>query len=197
MLSPQDYFGGNALLFSSQKDAYISPKIGIGVAVHNSDIYSPGISLLELENKEWIDVKAYSSDGSYYKLAAYMKTTSDRTKVIHFQPHTLFINRVGSSICLQQCDSQKVQWIHPIDPPKVYPWESSAKDESLMVLVDGYKWSSPFSVSNEGVMCVCLQKEIGGDGVQLRIQVRSGVKGSHYEVIFRPNSFSSPYRIEN
>lgn len=51
MLSPQDYFGGNALLFSSQKDAYISPKVGIGVAVHNSDIYSPGISLLELENK--------------------------------------------------------------------------------------------------------------------------------------------------
>lgn len=51
MLSPQDYFGGNALLFSSQKDAYISPKVGIGVAVRNSDIYSPGISLLELENK--------------------------------------------------------------------------------------------------------------------------------------------------
>ncbi|KAK4798434.1 hypothetical protein SAY86_030760 [Trapa natans] len=197
MLSPQDYFGGNALLFSSQKDAYISPRVGIGVAVRNSDIYSPGISLLELENKERIDVMAYTSDESYYKLAAYMKTTSDRTKVIHFQPHTLFINRVGSSICLQQCDSQKVQWIDPTDPPKVYPWESMAKDESLMVRMDGYKWSRPFSVSTEGVMRVCLQNEIGGDDIQLRIQVRSGAKGSRYEVIFRPNSFSSPYRIEN
>lgn len=51
MLSPQDYFGGNALMFSSQKDAYISPRIGIGVAVRNSETYSAGIALHELENK--------------------------------------------------------------------------------------------------------------------------------------------------
>lgn len=52
MLSPQDSAGrSGVMLFPSQKDAYASPRVGIAVAVRNSDIYSPGISLLELEKK--------------------------------------------------------------------------------------------------------------------------------------------------
>ncbi|MCD7461327.1 hypothetical protein HAX54_045897 [Datura stramonium] len=51
--------------------------------------------------------------------------TSDRTKVVHFQPHSLFINRVGCSVCLRQIDSQSVEWIHPTDPPKHFSWRSS------------------------------------------------------------------------
>lgn len=61
--------------------------------------------------------------------------------------------------------------------------------------VDGYKWSSPFSVSSEGMMRVCLKRDHGNDELQLRVQVRSGTKTSRYEVIFRPNSSSSPYRF--
>ncbi|KAF5200270.1 calcium-dependent lipid-binding family protein, partial [Thalictrum thalictroides] len=64
----------------SRNDTYLSPRIGISVALRHSDYYSPGISLLELENKERIDVKAFASDGSYYKLSAVLNTTSDRTK---------------------------------------------------------------------------------------------------------------------
>lgn len=60
--------------------------------------------------------------------------------------------------------------------------------------VDGYGWSSPFSVSTEGAARVCLKKDSGNDQLQLRIAVRSGAKSSSYEVIFRPNSLSSPYR---
>lgn len=52
MLSPQDYVGrGGVMLFTSRNDAYLSPKVGISVAVRRSDYYSPGISLLELEKK--------------------------------------------------------------------------------------------------------------------------------------------------
>lgn len=52
MLSPQDYVGrGGVMLFSSRNDAYLSPRVGIAVAIRNSDNYSPGISLLELEKK--------------------------------------------------------------------------------------------------------------------------------------------------
>jgi hypothetical protein len=54
-------------------------------------------------------------------------------QVVHFQPHTLFINRIGCSLCLQQCDSQSVAWIHPTDPPKPFGWQSSAKVELLKV----------------------------------------------------------------
>ena len=61
--------------------------------------------------------------------------------------------------------------------------------------VNGYKWSTPFSVCNEGVMCICLKKDIGDDQMQLRVAVRSGGKSSRYEVIFRPNSLSSTYRF--
>ncbi|KAF3970469.1 hypothetical protein CMV_005848 [Castanea mollissima] len=198
MLSPQDYASRTGVIsFTSNKDARLSSRVGVAVAIRNSEIYSPGISLHELENKERVEVKAYNSDGSYFKLSAVLNTTSDRTKVVHFQPHTLFINRVGCSLCLQQCDSQSVTWVHPSDPPKPFGWQSSSKVELLKMRVNGYKWSTPFSVCNEGVMRICLKKDIGDDQMQLRVAVRSGGKSSHYEVIFRPNSLSSTYRIEN
>lgn len=54
-------------------------------------------------------------------------------QVVQFQPHSLFINRVGSSLCLQQCDSQSVAWIHPTDSPKPFCWQSCAKVELLKV----------------------------------------------------------------
>lgn len=65
----------------------------------------------------------------------------------------------------------------------------------IQMQVNGYKWSTPFSVCNEGVMRVCLKKDVGDDQMQLRVAVRSGGKSSHYEVIFRPNSLSSTYRF--
>ncbi|PQM34057.1 uncharacterized protein Pyn_27596 [Prunus yedoensis var. nudiflora] len=198
MLSPQDYASrSGASLFPSQKDVYLSSRVGLSVAIRHSEIYSPGISLFELEKKERLDVKAFSSDGSYYKLSARLNMTSDRTKVVQFQPHSLFINRVGSSLCLQQCDSQSVAWIHPTDSPKPFCWQSCAKVELLKLRVDGYKWSAPFSVCNEGIMRVCLRKDTGNEQLQFRIAVRSGAKNSSYEVIFRPNSSLSPYRVEN
>lgn len=52
MLSPQESAGRRGVvLFPSQKDSYLSPRIGIAVAIRNSEIFSPGISLLELEKK--------------------------------------------------------------------------------------------------------------------------------------------------
>uniref|UniRef100_A0A6N2LUY9 PH domain-containing protein n=1 Tax=Salix viminalis TaxID=40686 RepID=A0A6N2LUY9_SALVM len=197
MLSPQDTAGRSGiLLFPSQKDANLSPRVGLAVAIHHSEIYSPGISFLELEKKERVGIKAFGSDGSYYKLSALLKT-SDRTKALHIQPHTLFINRLGFSLCLQQCGSQLVEWIHPADATKPFGWHSSADVELLKLRVDGYKWSTPFSICNEGMMRISLEKDSGDDQMQLRVQVRSGTKRSQYEVIFRPNSLSSPYRIEN
>ncbi|KAF7837667.1 putative vacuolar protein sorting-associated protein 13A isoform A [Senna tora] len=198
MLSPHDYAVRTGVaMFQSQKDTYPSPRVGIAVALYGSEVYSSGISLLELENKERIDIKAFDSNGFYYKLSALLNMTSDRTKVVHFQPHTLFINRAGCSLCMQQCDSQTSVWIHPTDPPKPFGWQSSAKVELLKLRMDGYQWSMPFSVNNEGVMRIILKKDIGDDEMQLRVVVRSGAKRSRYEVIFCLNSSSSPYRIEN
>ncbi|XP_033133174.1 uncharacterized protein LOC103833364 [Brassica rapa] len=147
--------------------------------------------------QERIDVKAFCSDASYYKLSAVLNMTSDRTKVIHLQPNTLFINRVGVSICLQQCDCQTEEWINPSDPPKLFRWQSSTRTELLKLRVQGYGWSTPFSVCSEGAVRVPIGREDGTDQLLLRVQVRSGTKNSRYEVIFRPNSVSGPYRIEN
>ncbi|XP_050912165.1 uncharacterized protein LOC127127091 [Lathyrus oleraceus] len=123
--------------------------------------------------------------------------TSDRTKVVQFQPHTMFINRVGCSLCLQQSDTQSVVWIHPTDPPKPFEWQSSAKVELLKLRIDGYKWSTPFRVGYEGIMHISLEKDVGDETMQLRVAVRSGAKRSRFEVVFRLNSLSSPYRGEN
>ncbi|KAE8733152.1 hypothetical protein F3Y22_tig00001478pilonHSYRG00150 [Hibiscus syriacus] len=122
--------------------------------------------------------------------------TSDRTKVIHIQPYMLFVNRIGLSLCLQQCDCHTVEWIHPTDSPKPFQWWSS-KLELLKLRVDGYNWSTPFSVSSEGLMRISLKKDNGRDQLFFKVEVRSGTKSSRYEVIFRPNSSSSPYRVEN
>ncbi|KAK2971030.1 hypothetical protein RJ640_025804 [Escallonia rubra] len=135
-------------------------------------------------------------DGSYYSLSALLQMTSDRTKVVHFQPHTLFINRVGCSLCVQQCDTNVLDWIHPNDPPKHFRWQSSTKAELMKLRVDGYSWSAPFSVGTEGVMCISLINEITSDPMHLRVEVRSGTRTSRYEVLFRPNSLSSPYRFK-
>lgn len=134
----------------------------------------------------------------------------------------MFVNRVGCSLCLQQCDTQSSVWIQPTDPPKPFGWQSSAKVELLKVCVtnfhicptymfvlfsipykqsyvqlriDGYKWSTPFSVSYEGVMRLMLKKDSGDEPMLLRVAVRSGAKRSRFEVIFRPDSLSSPYRF--
>ncbi|XP_015161501.1 uncharacterized protein [Solanum tuberosum] len=197
MLSPQHYVGrGGVMLFSSRNDAYLSSRVGIAVALQNSENFSSGISLLELEKKQRVDVKAFGVDGFYYKLSVVLRMTSDRTKVVHFQPHSLFINRVGCSMCLCQCDSQSVEWIHPTDPPKHFSWQSN-KVELLKLRLDGYDWSPPFSIDSEGVMCICLKNQTSHNLMHLKVEVRSGTKSSRYEVILRPNSFTSPYRVEN
>ncbi|KAL9254718.1 Intermembrane lipid transfer protein vps13A-like protein, partial [Drosera capensis] len=198
MLSPQDYVGrGGVSLFTSRNDSYLSPKVGISVAIRNAENYSPGISLLELEKKGRVDVKAFNSDGYYFKLSAQLNMTSDRTKVVHLQPHTLYINRVGRSLCLQQCGTDSVEWFHPMDPPRNISWQSSSKVEMLKVRMDGYGWSTPFSVGAEGTMLTVLKHDSGSNQMEIRVAVRSGTKSSRYEVVFRPNYFSSPYRIEN
>ncbi|XP_021714350.1 uncharacterized protein LOC110682332 isoform X2 [Chenopodium quinoa] len=198
MLSPQDYVGrGNVHLFTSRNDTYLSPKVGIALAIFDSENYSPGISLVELEKKGRVDVTAFCSEGSYYKFSAQLNMTSDRTKVIRFQPHTLYINRVGFSVYIQQCHAPFVDHICPTDPPKAIRWHSSSKVEMLKLRVDGYKWSRPFSVGSEGMMSIVLESDTGSKELILRVAVRSGTGNSRYEVIFRPNSLSSPYRIEN
>lgn len=52
MLSPQDYVNrGGALPFHSRGDNYISSRVGISIAFHQTENYTRGISLLEFENK--------------------------------------------------------------------------------------------------------------------------------------------------
>lgn len=62
MLSPQDYAVRSGItVFQSQKDTTsLSPRVGIAVSMHHSEVFSPGISLLELENK-------VTNDGIYDK----------------------------------------------------------------------------------------------------------------------------------
>uniref|UniRef100_M4F1C9 Intermembrane lipid transfer protein VPS13-like C-terminal domain-containing protein n=1 Tax=Brassica campestris TaxID=3711 RepID=M4F1C9_BRACM len=122
---------------------------------------------------------------------------ADHSLVIHLQPNTLFINRVGVSICLQQCDCQTEEWINPSDPPKLFRWQSSTRTELLKLRVQGYGWSTSFSVCSEGAVRVPIGREDGTDQLLLRVQVRSGTKNSRYEVIFRPNSVSGPYRLSD
>ncbi|WOL14400.1 hypothetical protein Cni_G23180 [Canna indica] len=198
MLSPQDYMNrSGSLSFQSRGSSFTSARVGISIAVSQSEMYCLGISLLELERKERVDFKAFASDGSYYRLSAQLKMASDRTKVIHILPRTLFINRLGRSICLSQYNSKKEQWIHPTDPPKLLIWDSNARNELLRIRFDECNWSTPFSIENDGIMGVFMKNSQGNDLIFLRVEVRGGTKSSRYEVVLYLPSLTSPYRIEN
>ncbi|KAG0489289.1 hypothetical protein HPP92_008100 [Vanilla planifolia] len=197
MLSPQDYMGhAGGSSFSSNNDVLSTARVGISVAVYHSEAYSPGISLIDLERKEGVDVKAFASDGSYYKLSAQLKMSSDRTKVISFLPHTLFINRVGQNLYLSQCDVGLEEHLLPTDPPKLLKWQNTG-NELLKLRLDGYHWSTPFSIGSNGMMSIRIKGDNITDQMYLRVEVRSEIKSSRFEVVFRLASFSSPYRIEN
>lgn len=64
----------------------------------------------------------------------------------------------------------------------------------MQVRLDGYKWSTPFSIECDGVMCISLNSLTGNDEMFIRVQVNIGAKSSRYEVVFQLASVSSPYR---
>ncbi|KAJ1696999.1 hypothetical protein LUZ63_005511 [Rhynchospora breviuscula] len=198
MLSPQDYLNRSVVLpFQSRGDTFATARVGISVAIGNSTYFSPGISLLELETKERIDIKAFGSDGSYYGLTAQLKMASDRTKVVHFLPRVLFINRIGRTLSLSQSETTSELQLGPTDSPQLFRWQPNVRSELLKVQLDGYKWSTPFSIESDGVMCISMNSLTGSDKMFIRVQVRIGAKKSRYEVVFQLASLSSPYRIEN
>uniref|UniRef100_A0A0D9VFX1 C2 domain-containing protein n=1 Tax=Leersia perrieri TaxID=77586 RepID=A0A0D9VFX1_9ORYZ len=198
MLSPQDYINRSAGVRFESRDNNFSPaQVAICVAVGSCKRYSIGVSLFELENKEHVDVKAFASDGSYYWFSAQLKMTSDRTKVVNFLPRALFINRIGRSIILSEYHSEIEEHLHPHNPPKAFQWRSEFGNELLKLRLEGYKWSTPFSIDANGVMCVLMNSITGNDQALVRINVRSGTKSSRYEVIFQLACWSSPYRVEN
>lgn len=64
----------------------------------------------------------------------------------------------------------------------------------LQLRLEGYKWSTPFSIDANGVMCVLMNNTTGNDQALVRVNVRSGTKCSRYEVVFQFACWSSPYR---
>lgn len=198
MLSPQDYMNRSAgLRYDSRDNNFSLARVAISVAVGSCTQYSIGVSLIELENKEHVDVKAFASDGSYYWFSVQLKMASDRTKVVNFLPRALLINRIGRSIILSEYHNDIEDHLHPTDPPKVFRWRSEFGNELLKLRLEGYKWSTPFSIDANGVMCVLMNSISGNDQAFVRVNLRSGTKSSRYEVVFQLACWSSPYRVEN
>jgi hypothetical protein len=55
-------------------------------------------------------------------------------QVIHVQPHTLFVNRIGQRLSLRQGDITYEEMLYPNDPPKSFLWQSTRELELLKVL---------------------------------------------------------------
>lgn len=90
MLSPQDNAGRSGVtLFQSQKDSYVSPRVGIAVAMRHSQIFSAGISLLDLEKKVGKIIKPLQL--IFFPFFLLTKFTSELPKVF------LFVKLVGTS----------------------------------------------------------------------------------------------------
>uniref|UniRef100_A0ACD5YZI2 Uncharacterized protein n=1 Tax=Avena sativa TaxID=4498 RepID=A0ACD5YZI2_AVESA len=197
MLSPQDYMNRSAYMRESRDNNFSPARVAICAAIGSCKQYSIGVSLFELENKEHVDVKAFASDGSYYWFSVQLKMASDRTKVVNFLPRALFINRTGTGIILSEYYTDLEEHVNPTDPPKVFRWRSEFGNELLKLRMEGYKWSTPFSIHANGVMCVIMNSIKGNDQAFVRVNVRSGTRSSRYEVVFQLACWSSPYRVEN
>ncbi|AQK59115.1 calcium-dependent lipid-binding family protein [Zea mays] len=198
MLSPQDYLNRSAGMRSESRDNNFSPaRVAISMAVGGCTQYSVGVSLFELENKEHVDIKTFASDGSYYWFSVQLKMASDRTKVVNLLPRALLINRIGRTIFLSEYHDETEEPLQPYEPPKVFQWRSEFGSELLKLRLEGYQWSTPFSINANGVMCVLMNSTTGNDQAFVRVNVRSGTKSSRHEVVFQLDCWSSPYRVEN
>ncbi|KAI5061209.1 hypothetical protein GOP47_0023714 [Adiantum capillus-veneris] len=175
----------------------ISPRLGISACASHSNNFKDGISFKDLEDNERIIIKAMDESGAYYKLSVFLTMSSERTKVVNFQPHTLFVNRLGQQLYLRQGDLDCAELLYPNDPPKVILWQSASCSELIKVFIDGYEWSTPFSVDSEGISHVILKRKNSEDKMLIKAEIRNGTTESRYLVIFRHVSFISPYRIEN
>ncbi|KAL3679175.1 hypothetical protein R1sor_022131 [Riccia sorocarpa] len=199
MLSLQaqsDRIGGLSLANNSE-GGRLSPRLGLSVTIGSNTRCNSALSFRDFEeNMEWVDFKAVDGTGAYYKLSAFLDMSSDRTKVVHLQPHTVFVNRLGQALRLRQADTEREEFINPNEPARTLLWHSTSEPELLRVCLEGYKWSQTFSIEAEGVMRMILQGE-GRNPFVLQIEVRSGVKGSKLLVVFRRASLIGSYRIEN
>eukprot|EP00250_Pteridium_aquilinum_P021886 c25256_g1_i1 orf=924-13886(-) len=175
----------------------MSPRLGISVCASHSSSFKYGISFKDLEDNERIIVKAMDESGAYYKLSVFLTMSSERTKMVNFQPHTLFVNRLGKQLYLRQCDLDSAELLYPNDPPKVFLWQSATDPELIKVCVDGYEWSTPFSVESEGTLHILLQSGNSSNQMLIKAEIRNGTTESRYLVIFRHVSFTNPYRVEN
>lgn len=54
-------------------------------------------------------------------------------QVIHVQPHTLFVNRLGKRLSLRQNGMGHEDLFYPNDPPKAILWQSTKELELLQV----------------------------------------------------------------
>ncbi|XP_024542530.1 uncharacterized protein LOC9648284 isoform X1 [Selaginella moellendorffii] len=176
----------------------LSPRIGLAVSAADSDNFKYGFSFRELEdNKDLIVVKAYDSNGGYVKLTTTLDLSSERTKVVRFQPHSVFINRLGKRLQIRQGDIQAQDFLYPNQTPKTFVWRTNDEPELLKVYLEGYKWSPPFNIETIGTTHLKLTSTNGSSKLYIRIEVRSGSRHASQLVIFRYASIHGPYRIEN
>jgi vacuolar protein sorting-associated protein 13A/C len=137
MLSLQaysDHMSGLSLS-SRSEDGLLSPRLGLSVAIAQSNVFNHALSFRDFENSmERVNLNAVNSSGAYYKLSVFLDMSSDRTKVIHVQPHTLFVNRIGQRLSLRQGDITYEELLYPNDPPKSFLWQSTRELELLKVL---------------------------------------------------------------
>lgn len=54
-------------------------------------------------------------------------------QVIHVQPHTLFVNRLGRRLSLRQGDLRHEELFYPNEQPKAILWQSTNEPELLKV----------------------------------------------------------------
>eukprot|EP00897_Mesotaenium_endlicherianum_P008373 jgi/Mesen1/7564/ME000392S06833 len=81
-----------------------------------------------------------------------------------------------------------------LQPFAVY---SNRLGKALVVRMEGYQWSRPFSTDTEGTMHIILRSTDGSSRTVVCAEIVNGADTSRVHVIFRPGSVQSPYRIEN
>ncbi|KAM7261933.1 hypothetical protein ACFE04_021010 [Oxalis oulophora] len=135
-------------IYESARTAFKHPINSMDIQVVESiEDISPIPSMLSPQDFERVDVKVISPDGSYFKLSAILNMTSDRIKMtlrlgLEFNNCGNGMVQVSAcnSVILRQCNG-----LTQLIPDNLW-------------MVDGYKWSSTFSVSSEGMMRISVKK---------------------------------------
>ncbi|XP_042394059.1 uncharacterized protein LOC121984930 isoform X2 [Zingiber officinale] len=196
-ITDEELFGGYTIA------SFLNFKLlGLSASISGpgEECFGPDTELSPLGDMDGsINLYAYNTDNNCMRLLVCSKPSpyqSVPTKVISIRPYMTFTNRIGRDILLRFNSADEPKTLHAFDSRVSFLYSESGRSDKLLVQLEDTHWSLPIEIIKEDTIVVVLRKHQGGRRF-VRAEIRGYEEGSRFLVIFRLESATDTYRIEN